>query len=153
MLATLGATEDQMAAFFGVGKSNFRLWYKRYPAFGEAVLSGKRTADDKVEESLYRKATGYSHDAVKIFADPKTGAQQIVPYVERFPPDTTACIFWLKNRRAEQWRDVKAVEHSGTMTHKHVSEFTDEELEAIAAGRGPGVAEPAPGKKRPASVH
>src|SRR3546814_4832909 len=25
-----------------------------------------------------------------------------VPYIERYPPDTTACIFWLKNRSEER---------------------------------------------------
>ena len=32
-----------------------------------------------------------------------------VPYTEHVPPDTTAMIFWLKNRRPEQWRDKREV--------------------------------------------
>jgi hypothetical protein len=62
-------------------------------------------ADAEVAERLYRRALGYEHSSVKIFADPKTGAQLVVPYTERFPPDTTACITWLKNRRPDLWRD------------------------------------------------
>ena len=45
-----------------------------------------------------------------------TGAEQVIEYEERFPPDTTACIFWLKNRQNANWRDRRDVEHSGTLT-------------------------------------
>jgi len=27
------------------------------------------------------------------------------PIVEHVPPDVTACIFWLKNRKRAEWRD------------------------------------------------
>ena len=54
---------------------------------------------------------GYSHEAVKIFND--GGQPLIVPYTEHYPPDTTAAIFWLKNRRPEQWRDKSQQELSG----------------------------------------
>ena len=33
------------------------------------------------------------------------------PYVEHVPPDVTACIFWMKNRMPEHWRDVQNVDH------------------------------------------
>jgi hypothetical protein len=48
---------------------------------------------------------------VKIVADAKTGAEHIVPYTEHYPPDTTACIFWPKNRRRDKWRDKHEIEH------------------------------------------
>jgi hypothetical protein len=34
-------------------------------------------------------------------------------YREKMAPDTTACIFWLKNRRKDEWRDKLDHEHSG----------------------------------------
>ena len=34
------------------------------------------------------------------------------PYVEHMPPDVTACIFWMKNRMPERWRDVQNVDHA-----------------------------------------
>ena len=34
------------------------------------------------------------------------------PYREHVPPDTTAAIFWLKNRDPARWRDAWQVEHS-----------------------------------------
>jgi hypothetical protein len=65
-------------------------------------------ADDRVERSLYNRAIGYSYDAVKIFCS-RDGEIIEAPYVEHVPPDVTACIFWLKNRRPQDWRDVSGI--------------------------------------------
>jgi len=67
--------------------------------------AGKAEADVRVERSLYRRAVGYSYDAVKIFCD-KNGKVTPVPYREHVPPDFTAHIFWLKNRDPAHWRDA-----------------------------------------------
>lgn len=104
-LSLLGATDRELADFFSVSLSTLSLWKVEHPEFSDALKLGKEAADARVERSLYQKAIGYSHDAVKIFADPKTGAEQLVPYTEHYAPDTTAAIFWLKNRRPQEWRD------------------------------------------------
>ena len=62
-----------------------------------------------IERSLYARATGYSYDAVKIFHT-KDSKVIKVPYTEHVPPDVTAQIFWLKNRRPDRWRDVQNIE-------------------------------------------
>jgi hypothetical protein len=105
MLAELGATDVEVAEFLEVDERTIYRWKLNFPEFCQALKLGKDAADDRVEKSLYRRALGYSHDAVKIVADAKTGESLSVPYTEHYPPDTTACIFWLKNRRREQWRD------------------------------------------------
>lgn len=104
-LCLLGATDREIADFFKVTESTIYQWKLHYPEFSQALKLAKEAADERVEKSLYRRALGYSHDAVKIFADPKTGAEQIVPFTEHYPPDTTAAIFWLKNRKPAEWRD------------------------------------------------
>lgn len=110
-LCALGATDKDVADFFGVTDRTLYRWQLEYPEFCKALKLGKEAPDDRVERSLFHRATGYTHKAVKIFADPKTGAQHIVEYDEHYPPDTTAMIFWLKNRRPDLWRD--RVEHTG----------------------------------------
>jgi hypothetical protein len=60
---------------------------------------------------LYERANGYSYDAVKIFMPAGAKKPVYAPYVEHMPPDVTACIFWMKNRMPERWRDVQNVEH------------------------------------------
>lgn len=131
-LCELGATDREIADFFHVSESTLNLWKLNHPEFSESLKIGKEEADKRVEKSLYRRALGYSHDSVKIFQN--AGEPVIVPYVEHYPPETTAAIFWLKNRKPQEWRDVKAVEHSGEMTHRHVNELSDEALERIASG-------------------
>lgn len=111
-LAQLGATDREAAEFFEVTESTLHLWKHTHPEFSEALKVGKETADARVEQSLYRRALGYSHDAVKIAINAE-GKVTEAPYTEHFPPDTTAAIFWLKNRKPAEWRDVKAQEISG----------------------------------------
>jgi len=111
MCLLLGATDEELAGFFEVATSTISKWKLDYPEFSEALKAGKALADTDVAERLYRRAMGYTHEAVKIVADAKTGAEHIVPYTEHYPPDTTACIFWLKNRQRAKWRDRH--EHSG----------------------------------------
>lgn len=112
-LCLLGATDADLAAFFEVDERTINRWKKDHPSFCQSLKDGKEQADARVAESLYRRALGYEHEAVKIVADAKSGHEHIVPYVERYPPDTTAAIFWLKNRRPDVWRDKREHEHSG----------------------------------------
>lgn len=114
-LCRLGATDIEIADFFGVAISTLYLWKVGHREFSEALKEGKAEADGRVEASLYHRAVGYSHDAVKIFNDKEIGVTE-VPYREHYPPDTTACIFWLKNRQAARWRDKQETELSGNVT-------------------------------------
>lgn len=109
-LALMGATDKQMADFWGVSEQTLNAWKHAHPEFLESLKAGKLIADGTVVQSLYRRANGYSHDAVKILQ--YEGAPVIVPYVERYPPDTTAAIFWLKNRQPAMWRDKVEVDQN-----------------------------------------
>lgn len=112
-LCANGATNDQLAEAFGVSKQTLYNWRASHPEFLDAIKLNKEVADELVERSLYERATGYVHDSVKIFCDAKTGEVTQVPYREYFPPDPTSMIFWLKNRKREQWRDRVDNEHTG----------------------------------------
>jgi Zn ribbon nucleic-acid-binding protein len=106
----LGATDEDLASFFDVTETTINNWKESNVEFFESVKAGKEVADAKVAQSLYKRATGYKHKAVKIFQ--VNGEPLIVPYVERYPPDPTSMIFWLKNRQKKKWRDK--VEHGVT---------------------------------------
>lgn len=108
-LCFLGATDVEIADFFEISISTLKKWKAAHPEFVASLKLGKEAADERVERSLYHKATGYTYDAVKILQ--YEGNPVIVSYREHVPPDTTACIFWLKNRRAQDWRDVQRHEH------------------------------------------
>ena len=114
-LCRMGAIDRDVAEALQVSVQTVEKWRLRHPEFNEACAAGKACADDAVEQALYRRATGWEHRSDKIFQ--YMGAPVIVPYVERFAPDTAACIFWLKNRRRKDWNDkweIKITEGAST---------------------------------------
>lgn len=113
-LCKLGATDADMAMFFEVDESTIREWKLRHEEFSLSIKLSKDETDARVEQSLYRRAMGYSHPAVKIMQADGVVLQH--PYVEHYPPDTTACIFWLKNRQPKEWRDRIEAELNGSLT-------------------------------------
>jgi hypothetical protein len=126
-LAALGATDREAAEFFGVSEATLHRWKHENAEFCESLKVGKEQADARVEQSLYRRALGYSHDDTHFSS--YEGAVTATPFVKHHPPDTTAAIFWLKNRRPELWRDVKAQELSGPNGEKliiNIKRFTPE---------------------------
>lgn len=114
-LCRFGATDVDLAEAFGVTEVTINRWKKSHPEFREALELGKPEADALVERALFERAIGWSHRAVKIMAvsggkDAGTTIEEI-PYIERFPPDVVAAIFWLKNRKPGEWRDKQQIEH------------------------------------------
>lgn len=112
----MGATDIELAEFFGVCKATINNWKKDYPEFLDSLKEAKAEADSKVVRSLYERANGYSHGEEKIFLH--EGKPVKVAITKHYPPDTTACIFWLKNRQKEDWRDRHDV-HSEDFDHQH----------------------------------
>ncbi len=102
-LCILGATDIEVADFFHVSVATISNWKNDHKKFLEALKSGKAKSDDRVERSLYHRAIGYSFDSEEIFNNKGTIIR--VPIRKHVPPDTTAMIFWLKNRRKDKWRD------------------------------------------------
>jgi len=110
-LCALGATDEDLADFFEVSIRTIANWKTQHEDFLHALKGGKSQADNRVERSLYQRAVGYSFDSEKVF----NNRGQIVRAKtrEHCPPDVTAQIFWLKNRRPEDWRDKQEHQHSG----------------------------------------
>lgn len=113
-LCKLGATDLEIADFFGINVATLNRWKGEYPEFCASIKAGKESSDNRVERSLFSRATGYEHDEVDI----RVVQNRIVktPIRKFYPPDTTAAIFWLKNRKPAEWRDKQELEHSGTVT-------------------------------------
>lgn len=112
-LCNLGLTDPEIGQFFDVDPSTIWRWRNKYDAFNKAMTRGKDVADALVEQSLFRRATGYSHEAVKIFMPANASEPVYAPYVEHLPPDTGAAKMWLTNRKPEEWRDRTQHEVTG----------------------------------------
>lgn len=107
-LCKLGATDAELADFFEVAESTINLWKLEHSKFSESIRSGKVLADALVAESLFKRATGYSHEDVDIKM--YEGSIIETKLIKHYPPDSTAMIFWLKNRRPGQWRDKQEID-------------------------------------------
>lgn len=104
-LCRLGATDLEIADFFGITVRTLFNWKNEHDDFFHAINESKTIPDERVERSLFHRAIGYEHDEVDIrVIDHQIVKTQIRKY---YPPDTTACIFWLKNRRPDLWRDKR----------------------------------------------
>lgn len=113
-LCKLGATDAQLADFFEVSVSTVNLWKVQHPEFSESIKVPKTEADNRVEQSLFLRAMGYEHDEVDIRV---VGGELVqTPIRKHYPPDATAMIFWLKNRKPADWRDKQEIEHKGGVT-------------------------------------
>lgn len=113
VLCSRGATDTDLADAFDVTTVCIQKWQSMHPEFGEAVRKGKvEMFDPKVERACAQLAIGYSVDTedVKVTKD---GDIIRYPIRKHFPPNATACIFWLKNRQPTKWRDVWKIEHDG----------------------------------------
>lgn len=110
-MAKLGSTDSDLAAAFEVSEVTINNWKKAHPEFSLALKKGKELADAEVADKLFKRATGYEHDEVDIRV--VAGVVVQTPIRKFYPPDTTACIFWLKNRRPDLWRDKVEQEVTG----------------------------------------
>lgn len=112
-LCNLGATDQEIADFFNVDVRTVYRWKHDHDEFCQALKGGKEIADERVERSLYQRAIGYEQDEVKIFMPSGASEPVYAPFRAKIAPDTTAAIFWLKNRRSQDWRDKQETEHTG----------------------------------------
>lgn len=114
-LCLLGATDEELASFFGVAVSTIYLWKNEHPAFSEAIIAGKVKADAEVAHSLYRTATGHEMTAEKVVKNGDTF--EAVRYKRYIPGDPNAAYRWLLNRRRQDWTDKQVHELTGKIEH------------------------------------
>lgn len=127
-----GLTDEQIAEKIGINRDTLYRWKKEYPDISDALKKGKEVVDRQVENALLKRALGYqytektvekSDDGIKV----KTTVKEVVP-------DTTAQIFWLKNRRPDLWRDRKDVALEGEINNPFRELTTDELKKLIRDG-------------------
>lgn len=102
-LCRKGFTDKELADFFEVEEKTINNWKKEHPDFLQSLKSGKRHSDAKVEDALYNRALGYEYEEHK-YEESEQGIKKTVTK-KQLAGDTTAQIFWLKNRQPEKWRD------------------------------------------------
>jgi transposase-like protein len=132
-----GLTDEQISKNMGVAYSTLREWVKKYSALSAALKKSKEVVDREVESALYKKAIGHTmteQQAIKLKTVHYDNGKRVleeerveIVEVERaIPPDTTAQIFWLKNRKPNDWRD----KHEQNINF-NPADMTDEQIEQM----------------------
>lgn len=113
-----GLTDEDIAHNIGISRSTLKEWKKKIPAISATLNTNKAIADIRVENALFKKAVGctVTEKVISKIKNPDGTVTETERTVEReLPPDTTAGIFWLKNRKPKDWRDKQEVELSGNV--------------------------------------
>ena len=99
-----GLTDEQLAQKMGIATGTLYEWKKSYPEISEALKRGKEVVDIEVENALLKRALGYDYTEERVEISEKDG-RKVIQNTKHIAADTTAQIFWLKNRRPDRWRD------------------------------------------------
>ena len=118
-MARDGLTDEQIAKNMGITTATLYEWKRLYPSISESLKKGKDVVDIEVENALLKRALGYSYEEITIEDSEKNG-KTIKKVIKQVVPDTTAQIFWLKNRKVKEWRDKQEVDLSGGIDIKIV---------------------------------
>jgi len=147
-----GLNDKQICKNLDISQETFYKYKREKPEFNEILQRTKDVVDREVENALYKRAMGFDYvEETKEMrtlegAGSKDGkareskAAVIKKTTKHYPPDTTACIFWLKNRKPREYRDRRSVELTGqdggpiqtqNETKLDLSKLTDEQLDAL----------------------
>ena len=113
-LAGKGLTNKEIAKQLGISRTSFYEYKKNISEFLDAIKKGKEPIDDDVEDSMLKRAMGYDYEEQvteeRISEDGTRHPAVVRTFKKHMPGDTTAQIFWLKNRRPNEWRDARNIE-------------------------------------------
>jgi transposase-like protein len=135
-MARDGYRDVDICKTLGISAPTFYAWMQKYEEFAEATRKGKEVVDAEIENKLLDNARGYTvwEETQELISavDPLSGrvVQQMTTVkrvLKHIKGDTTAQIFWLKNRRPNEWREKNHVEHSGGLNGYNY--LSDEDLE------------------------
>ena len=109
--ARMGLTDEQIAKNMGISAVTLYEWMKKYPNISKSIKKGKAPIDFEVENALFKRAIGYEYEEVETIIEEIDGKQRkrIKKIKKVALPETSAMIFWLKNRKPEQWRKLNPV--------------------------------------------
>lgn len=116
-----GLTEEQIANNIGISRSTLNEWKKKFSVISDTLKQSKEIADHQVENALHKTALGFYYEE-----DMVTNQGDVVRVKKYSKPNTTAQIFWLKNRKPADWRDKQEIEQTNTNIEIRVGEWDDD---------------------------
>lgn len=138
-LAKFGLTDAQISSALGFGEATLNRNKKKDPEFWESLKRSKEIADEMVEKALFRRAIGYEYTEEFATKDGAVSCERVAH------PDVTACIFWLKNRKPQNWKDKHEhdlgdeLNNAATSVAQLFRRRYDSEAKRLAAGEDPAL--------------
>lgn len=102
-----GLTNEQIAKNIGINVKTLYDWKNKESNICNSLKKGREVADYEVENALFKRAVGYTIQVNEQKIDKDGCIHDLVKDVH-IPGDTTAQIYWLKNRKPDKWRDKVA---------------------------------------------
>ncbi|OAW21629.1 helix-turn-helix domain-containing protein, partial [Staphylococcus epidermidis] len=96
--ARKGLSNKQIAQNMGIHQATFYKWQNKYSEIYDTIKKGKEVVDYEVENTLLKCALGFEYEETKVNSDGTT-----IKYIKHVKPNVTAIIFWLKNRKPNEW--------------------------------------------------
>lgn len=129
-----GLTDEQIAKNLSISKTTFYKYRDEHPELSELLKKSKEKVDFEVENALYKRALGYEYEE-EVYETVYDRFSEM--YVEKLTkrvkkqvaPDTTAQIFWLKNRKPKEWREKQEIESN---VNGKISIIMDEKVEELS---------------------
>ncbi len=127
-----GLTDEQIAKNIGIARTTLYEWQNKYPDIRDALKKGKEVVDREVENALLKSALGFEYEEKEVLVtvgEDGTEQQRVKKTTKHMKPDSTAQIFWLKNRKPTEWRDRKDIDVKGAIDIKDNRKYIEKYLE------------------------
>lgn len=125
-----GLTDEQIAHNIGINVATLYRWKNAYSNICNALKKGKEVVDIEVENALLKRAMGYTYEEETFENGVLTKK-----VTKQVAPDTTAIIYWLKNRKPKQWRDKPVQDDDMSNMIESINTLTKAMLENVAPTR------------------
>ena len=136
-----GLTDEQIAHNIGISRSTLAVWKNTYSDISDALKKGKEVVDREVENALHKGAIGYFVEEIETFIDVApdgTKKKRVKKNKKWIPGNATSQIFWLKNRKPEEWRDKTETAITGGLNIVDTVNQIDKYLEDVGIDNDDG---------------
>lgn len=125
MLYEKGFLDREVADVMGVSWRTIMSWREKNPEFFAEVMAAKDKVDDKAERTLFERAMGYKVKETKVTMDGQGAVLERTVTQKEIPPDVGSLVFWLKNRRRDQWKDRWDISADDGVVNVNILSFRD----------------------------
>lgn len=130
--AKKGMSDFEIAQNIGIDRITLYRWKKKSATLSNALMQAHEVADQIVENSMFKTANGFSETHQSDVVNKKTGEVTRMTVTTYYPPNVTAQMFWLKNRKAAEWKDKVDFDATVRAEPTPVSKLTTEQLAKLA---------------------